>query len=133
MIRRQYPTWARRRRRSAPDDVTMQRLATAMISADEVAIRAVLHPGVVLTIDSGGLVSTASTPLEGHSAAASALRELMTSGTSVEMASINSTPGFTLTRDETVVAAVTADIRSGQLSSVWVVCNPEKLRHWNRR
>ena len=133
MIRRQYPAWARRRRRSAPDDATMERLAAAMVSGDGATIRAVLHPEVVLTIDSGGLVSTASTPLEGPSAAASALRELMTSGTSVEMASINSTPGFILTRDETVVAAVTAEMRSGQLSSVWVVCNPDKLRHWNRR
>ncbi|MDQ0643453.1 hypothetical protein [Microbacterium murale] len=133
MIRRQYPAWIRRRRRGAPDLATMEELARAMVFADEGAIRAVLHPEVILTIDSGGLVPAAPTPVGGHAAVASSLVVLMTPETSVTMASINSVPGFTLIREETVVGAVTADTRSGQLSSVWVVCNPEKLRHWNRR
>ncbi|WP_426186825.1 hypothetical protein [Microbacterium sp. TWP3-1-2b2] len=132
MIRRQYPTWARRRRRGAPDEATMEELAITLVSADQEVVRAVLSPDVVLTIDSGGMVPTASAPLEGRSAAASALLALMTSETSVTMASINSAPGLLLTRGATVVGAVTAEMRSGLLSSVWVVCNPEKLRHWNR-
>jgi RNA polymerase sigma-70 factor (ECF subfamily) len=111
----------------------MEQLANAMVSSDHDAIRALLHRDVILTIDSGGLLPLTSTPLEGPSAAASALRALMRVGTSITMASINSAPGFTLVRDEAVVGAVTAEMRAGRLSSIWVVCNPEKLRHWNPR
>lgn len=110
----------------------MEELAIALVSADQEVVRAVLSPDVVLTIDSGGSVPTASTPLEGRSSAASALVALMTAETSVTTASINSAPGLLLTSDATVVGAVAAEMRSGLLSSVWVVCNPEKLRHWNR-
>lgn len=133
MTRRQYPAWARRRHRGAPDIATMEELASALISADEAAIRAVLHPEAVLTIDSGGLLPSTASPLEGRDAAASALLALMTPETSITMASINSAPGLTLIRDETVVGAVAAEQRSGRLASVWIVCNPEKLRHWNQR
>lgn len=133
MTRSQYPAWARRRRRGAPDTAAMESLARALVSTDEAAIRAVLHAEVVLTVDSDGLMPSAATPSEGCDAAASGLLELMTPDTSIEQASINSVPGLTLSRDQTVVAAISAEMRSGMLSSIWVVCNPEKLRHWNRR
>lgn len=127
MIRRQYPAWARRRRRGAPDSATIDALATALTSGDDSGVRGVLHRDVVLTIDSGGLVPTASTSLEGRVAAASALMALLTPETAVSGASINGAVGLVLTRDASVVGAITG----GMLSSIWVVCNPEKLRHWN--
>ena len=103
-----------------------------MTAKDDEAIRHLLHRAVTLVVDSGGHVNTASIPLSGRSAAAAELVALMTSGTSAVMASINSVPGITLQRDGRVVGIVTAEFRSGRLSSVWVVCNPEKLRRWNR-
>ena len=134
MTRKQYPAWMRRRRRGAPDRDTIEELAVAMAMADEGAIRVVLHPEVILIIDSGGLVPTASTPMAGRAAVSSELMALMTPEGSIARASINGVPGFTVTRaGQVVVVAVTAEMRSGLLSSVWVVCNPEKLRHWNRR
>jgi RNA polymerase sigma-70 factor (ECF subfamily) len=133
MIRKHYPAWARRKRRGAPDTAIIDALATALVSADDSAVRAVLHRDVVLTIDSGGLLApTASTSLEGRVATASALTALLAPGTAVSGASINGAAGLVLTRDESVVSAITGEMRSGMLSSIWVVCNPEKLRHWNR-
>lgn len=132
MTRRQYPAWARRRRRGAPDNAIIDALATAMMSGNGDDVHTVLHRDVVLTIDSGGLVPAASTSVEGRVAAASGLASLMTPETVIIKASINGAPGLILTRDDSVVGAITGEMRSGMLSSLWVVCNPEKLRHWNR-
>lgn len=132
MTRKQHPAWLRRRRRGAADEAMMKELAIALISNDQDALRELLHPDVVLIIDSGGRIPNAFEPIEGQAAASSELLNLTTSETSAAMASINSVPGFTLIRDEQVVGAVIAEKQSRLLSRIWVVCNPEKLRHWNR-
>ncbi|MFD5214247.1 hypothetical protein [Microbacterium sp. NPDC058345] len=132
MIRRHQPASLRRRRLGAVDPGVVERLAVALAAGDRDEIRAVLHPQVVLTIDSGGLVPGASTPLRGAAAASEALLALTTPDTSATMASINSVRGFLLVREDVVVAAVTAEVRTRLLATLWVVCNPEKLRHWNR-
>lgn len=132
MTGRHYPAWARRRRRGAADSATIDALATALMWGDDSDVRTVLHRDVMLTIDSGGLVPTGSTSLEGRVAAASALMALLTPETKVSGASINGAAGLVLSRDDSVVGTITGELRSGMLSSIWVVCNPEKLRHWNR-
>ncbi|MFK3677281.1 hypothetical protein ACI2IP_06085 [Microbacterium sp. NPDC090218] len=133
MTPKRYPAWLRRRRRGAPDPRIMEQLATAMSAADERVIREVLRADVVLIIDSGGFVPAVSTPQHGRAAVAAGLIALMApEETSVAPTSINGASGFVLSRDEVVVAAVTAELRAGLLSSIWVVCNPEKLRQWNR-
>lgn len=132
MNRRQGPAWLRRRRRGAVGRTAMEGLAVALAGRDEPGIRAVLHPGVVLVVDSGGRMPESSTPMARRAAASAALAALMTVETAVTAASINGVPGLVLVRDGAVAAAVTAETRSGLLSSVWVVCTPDKLRHWNR-
>ena len=58
----------------------------------------------------------------------------MTPGTSIARASINDGPGLTCVRaDDGVVGAITAQMRSGRIVGLWVVCNPGKLTHWNRQ
>ncbi len=103
-----------------------------MAMADARGIRALLDAEVMLVIDGGGLVPTPTSPVAGSDAATRELLRLMSPETSVTMASINSVPGFVLVRDDLVVGAVTADMRAGAMSAIWVICNPEKLRHWNR-
>jgi hypothetical protein len=110
----------------------MEDLADAMAAADERAIRDILRPDAVVLIDGGGLVAVPATPVEGRFAAAAALVALSSDEPSATVASINGVPGFVLSRNDVVVAAVTAEARARLLSSVWVVCNPDKLRHWNR-
>ncbi len=110
----------------------MEDLAIALTTGDRTRIRSLLRLDVVLVIDSGGLVPESSTPLAGHGAASAGLLALMTGDTSVTVASINSVQGIVLRRDGAVIAAITAEPRPRLLSTVWVVCNPEKLRHWNR-
>lgn len=132
MTRTLYPAWLRRRRRGAAEPPTMEDLAIALTTGDRTRIRSLLRLDVVLVIDSGGLVPESSTPIEGRTAASAGLRALMTGDTSVTAVSINGVQGIVLRRDGAVVAAITAESRSRLLSTLWVVCNPEKLRHWNR-
>ena len=109
----------------------MEQLALALAVGDIEGIREVLRPDAVLVVDSGGRMPGTSRPVEGAHAASEALLSLVTPGTSVTMVSINSVPGFVLEREDAVVGAVTAEALARRLSTVWVVCNPEKLRHWN--
>lgn len=131
MTPRHHPAWLRRAHRGA-DEAAIEQLSKAMTANDDEVVRDLLHRAVTLIVDSGGHLDTASIPLNGRSAATSELLSLMTTGTTAVVASINSIPGITLVRDGRVVGVITADFRSGRLSDVWVVCNPEKLRRWNR-
>lgn len=132
MSRRHYPAWLRRRRRGAADHGILEELADALTSQDEDAVRALLHPEVAVVIDSGGHLPTAATPVKGREEAAAELLQLMPAGTGTAAASINGVPGLTLVRDQRVVGALTADMRSHLLANAWIVCNPDKLRPWNR-
>ncbi len=134
------PAWVRRRRRDVVDPSILEALAVALTAGDDDGIRAVLHPKVELVIDSGGVLPSISTP-EGpasgaaageRDAAAAGLRALVTADVTVMVASVNSLPGLLLVREEAVVGVVTAEMRDHLLANVWVVCNPDKLRHWNR-
>ncbi|MGF6822620.1 hypothetical protein M2317_001527 [Microbacterium sp. ZKA21] len=132
MSGKHYPAWLRRRRRGAADHGILDELANALSSHDDDAVRALLHSDVTVVIDSGGHLPTAATPVQGREEAASELLQLMPAGTGTAAASINGVPGLTLVRDQRVVGALTAEVRSRLLVSVWVVCNPDKLRPWNR-
>ncbi|MDR2323678.1 MAG: hypothetical protein LBE60_18775 [Microbacterium sp.] len=125
------PAWSRRRGRGAADRDLMDELATALLNRSESTARALLHRDVAMLVDSGGIAPVAD-PLHGPGEVAAALRTLTTE-TSITAASINGTPGFVLARDGVVIGVVTAEMRRRLLTNIWVVCSPEKLRHWNRR
>lgn len=111
---------------------TLEALSAALTARDERGVRDLLHTSVTLVLDGGGHGHTGSVPLTGRTSAASRLMSLMTPETTAVTASVNGVPGITLVRHSEVVAVVTADARAGRLTEVWVVCNPTKLRHWNR-
>lgn len=126
------PAWLRRRHRGATETI-IEALSRALTEKDDAAVRRLLDRAVTLVIDSGGHLNTAPVPLNGRSAASAELLALMTVRTTAVVASVNGVAGLTLVRDDRVVAVVTTEARSHRVSGVWVVCNPEKLRHWNRR
>lgn len=125
------PAWRRRRLRRA-DEATVARLSAGMAAGDARAIHAIVHRALGLVVDGGGHVQTASMPLIGRAAASCELVSLVTPGTTLAVAAINGAPGIVLYRGGVVVAVVTTEIRRRRIVNVWVVCNPEKLRHWNR-
>lgn len=134
------PAWTRRSRRDAPVRRTIEDLATALTARDDHGIRAVLRPDVELVIDTGDVPPAARTSSGAGSAgsetrrdaAVAGLRRLMTDDVTVMTASVNGTPGLLLVRTGAVIGVVTAHPRGRLLANVWVVSNPDKLRHWNR-
>ncbi|MDQ0614703.1 hypothetical protein QF046_002344 [Microbacterium sp. W4I4] len=134
MTGRRLPAWARRRRRDVLDPNILEALSAAMTAGEDEALRAVLHPDAELVIDSGGVrpEPAAAQGPDGREAAVSGLRALAASDITILTASVNGLPGLLLFRGDAVVGVVTADVRDRLLANVWVVCNPDKLRHWNR-
>lgn len=131
MNRRVNPAWLRRRTRGAADQQIIEDLACALSTGDVTGIRSLLHPDAVLVVDGGVHPHTAGS-VAGADFVTAGLSAFVTAGTSLTMASINSTPGLAMLRGDAVVGVVTAEMRAGLLSTIWVVCNPDKLRHWNR-
>jgi len=131
MTGKRRPTWLRRRIRDAADEATIRELTRAMAGNDERRVHGLLHRSATVVVDGGGRVPAECLP-GGRSAPSADLVALMTTGTTATLASINGVPGITLVRDGRVAGVITAEVRSGRLLTVWVVCNPEKLRHWNR-
>lgn len=124
------PAWARRREPGAADGRAVAALAAAMGDGDAVGIRSLLHPRAGLVIDSGLAGPDAA---EGRTDAAEALAALAGDGVVVVPASVNGRPGVLLRRDDVVVTVVAAEVHAGLIDAVWIVCNPDKLRHWNLR
>lgn len=139
MTRGHLPAWVRRKRRDVVQSI-LEALSAAMTAGDDDGIRAVLHPEVELVVDDGGTVPSSSPDVapgsDGRNAAVVRLRALLASDIAITMASVNSSPGLLLVREgegrDEVVGVVTAHMRDRLLANVWVVCNPDKLRHWNR-
>lgn len=48
-----------------------------------------------------------------------------------ESCSVNGAPGLVGRREGRVVTVVVLSGRAGEITDVWIVANPEKLRHWN--
>lgn len=130
MTHRSRPAWLRRRHRGATETI-IEEFSRALTEKDDAAVRRLLDRAVTLVVDSGGHLNTAPVPLNGRSAASSELLALMTVRTTAVVASVNGAPGLTLVRADRVVGVVTAEVHSLRVTGVWVVCNPDKLRHWN--
>ena len=126
------PARLRGRRGGADVGAIRERLVRALRIGDRAGIRAELCLDVTLVVDSGGQGPVPPGVANGSDAVAGVLLGLVTPTTAVSTASINGAPGFVLSDDGRVVGAVSVNARSGLLSSLWVVCNPEKLRGWTR-
>ncbi|WP_055589030.1 sigma-70 family RNA polymerase sigma factor family protein [Peterkaempfera griseoplana] len=48
------------------------------------------------------------------------------------LGSVNGRTGLLLRQGGTVVGVVSFDVRSGRITEVWLMLNPDKLRSWNR-
>ncbi|MGW8482027.1 hypothetical protein ACWGJP_02740 [Microbacterium sp. NPDC055903] len=120
----------RRRDASAPDDL-ISRLADALARRDGADLRALLHPGVLLVIDTGGIVGTPREPQRGRVAAVEGMLELACSA-EVSIASVNGVDGIVVRQGATVVGVVSAERDGASLRTIWIVRNPAKIGAWNR-
>jgi RNA polymerase sigma-70 factor (ECF subfamily) len=77
------------------------------------------------------------TPVRGADQVARCLTELLGPETLLSVEAVNGQPGVVLrTLDgaaEKVVAVLSLKVAGPKVATVWIVLNPDKLRHWQAR
>jgi RNA polymerase sigma-70 factor, ECF subfamily len=113
-----------------------RRIVAAFIDAceqrDAHALGKVLRRSVELTIDSGGAIPIRSRA-HGRPDVADLILELIASFPRLRMepGEVNGAPGIVLRSSQQVVGVLNAVRRGSRAQELWIVVNPDKLRHWN--
>jgi RNA polymerase sigma-70 factor (ECF subfamily) len=131
--------WARRHPRQeallARHDHVVRRFAAAWDAGDTATLTAILAADAMAVSDGGGKVRAPVHPTHGAGAVARYVTTLLAGRprTAVTVESVNGRAGLALRRDGTAVAVVSLSVAGGEVTAVWIVVNPDKLRRWNRR
>jgi RNA polymerase sigma-70 factor (ECF subfamily) len=134
--RRRVATWLhglRRGRKSvqAQHDRVAQAILVAATARDEHGVRRMLHPGVALTVDGGGVVAAPDEALQGASAVGEYLSGvLFEPQSSLSVRSVNGLPGVVVCQAGTVTGVLGIRVRDGAVVEAWLVVNPAKLTRW---
>ncbi|WP_432875849.1 hypothetical protein ACQPYH_24945 [Kribbella sp. CA-245084] len=112
------------------DHAVVHRFATACRAGSAGAIRSLLAREVVAISDGGGQVVAAMGPVRGVEQVAQCLAELLTPDLDLTVEAVNGQPGVVLRRAAAVVAVVSLRVAGAKVAAVWIVLNPDKLRHW---
>jgi RNA polymerase sigma-70 factor (ECF subfamily) len=125
----------RRPRFPAPEE-QQARLAERFIGAvsegDVAGLAAMLTEDVVVWSDGGGKVSASRKPVIGRDKVATFLTRIAQQrppGTSFERCLVNGQPGFLTVIDGKPAGALALDLADGAIRAVYIVVNPDKLRH----
>jgi RNA polymerase sigma-70 factor (ECF subfamily) len=130
-MRRAPEEWARR-------DRERRRVATECLSAfrrgDLTALLRLVGPDARVAVDRGeGFDGDSRRPVSGVAAwqlLGDAVGRSDALATTWEICSVNGGPGLVGRREGHVIEVVLIDGALGAVTDVWIVCNPDKLRHW---
>jgi len=124
---------ARRSRASAAQHERVVRALVAVAEqGDSRGLTRMLHPGVVLTVDGGGIVAAPAAALEGAPDVGGHLRGvLLDEVVSLRVESVNGVPGIVVCREGRVTGVLSISVRGCLILEAWLVSNPEKLTHWS--
>jgi RNA polymerase sigma factor (sigma-70 family) len=138
---RQLASTARRRVRAAqaPPAPTAAQAAIvrdfkqAWEASDIDALIGLLDPGATVTADGGGLAAAALRPIEGAGQIARYLADLASRApgtvTFLER-TVNGQPGLIAQQDGVTVTVFAFHVAGDQITHIWAIRNPEKLRPW---
>jgi RNA polymerase sigma factor (sigma-70 family) len=138
---RQLASSARRRIRAAqPPAAPTARQAgivrdfkRAWEAKDIVALIGLLDPGATVIADGGGLASAALHPIEGGEQIARYIIDIASrapGSVTILERTVNGQPGLVAQQDGVTVTVFAFDIAGDQITHIWAVRNPEKLRPW---
>jgi RNA polymerase sigma factor (sigma-70 family) len=96
------------------------------------ALISLLDPDATAVADGGGLVSAALAPIQGGEQIARYLADITFGAPGLTMLerTVNGQPGLVLQQDGVTAAVFAFDITAGQITRIWAVRNPDKLRLW---
>ncbi len=114
------------------DESIAHEFATACGAGSVGALRSMLAPQAVVVSDGGGQVAAALRPVRGADAVARCVTELLSlqPGTALTVQAVNGQAGVVQRRAGEVVAVVSLTVTGAKVAAVWIVLNPDKLRHW---
>ena len=118
-------------RRAMRHDRVVRALVDAATSHDERGLRRLLHRGVTVTVDGGGMVPAPDAALSGSEAGAYLAAALTAPSAVVCAESVNGMLGLVLRRGGRVTGVLAVDTRGGRVFEAWLVINPCKLSHWS--
>jgi RNA polymerase sigma factor (sigma-70 family) len=138
---RQLATSARRRVRAAQPPATPAARQAAIVRAFKKACEAgdigaligLLDPSATVTGDGGGLAPAALRPIEGGEQVAHYLADLARAAPgNVRLLerTVNGQPGLVAQQDGITVAVYAFQIAGDQITRIWAILNPGKLRPW---
>ncbi|MEV0788415.1 hypothetical protein [Kribbella sp. NPDC050459] len=116
------------------DHAVVHRFAAACRVGSSAAIRSLLAAEVVAVSDGGGRVPAALEPVRGPAQVVRCLTALLRPDLALTVEAVNGQPGVVL-RDTgrpagPVVAVLSLRVTGAKVTDVWIVLNPDKLRHW---
>ncbi|WP_415974669.1 RNA polymerase sigma factor SigJ [Rhodococcus sp. 077-4] len=123
-------------RRSSADprehDRVVRAFAAASGGGDIASLVSLLAPDVTLISDGGGVVSAARNPVVGSDRVARFIRGVAEKSRALEWSieSVNGLSGIVARSNRVVVGVMGFATSNGSVSDVWIVLNPDKLRHW---
>lgn len=108
---------------------------TLVAAAEDRATRAVgrmLHPGVRLTVDGGGVVAAPASALDGASeVGAHLVGVLLDPLAALRVESVNGVLGIVVCREGRVTGVLSIRVRGRLILEAWLVVNPQKLTGWS--
>ena len=112
----------------------VQAFFNAMGSGDMTALGSMLAADVSIHADGGGKRSAAVRPVLGRRTVMRLFRALAVLGRkyppkSVRVASVNGLPGFVSQEADGNLSTTAFDIEDGKIAAIYIVRNPDKLRH----
>jgi len=130
-FRKSAPAGQRAARRQS---TVAETLRASLSIADRAGVERALHREATLLVDGGGRVNAPIQPIRGRQAAAVALCGLLkpTAASTSTIAAVNGSPSIVFREAGKVIAVLALRLHGRKASEVWLVVNPDKLRHWNR-
>ncbi len=141
---RELASAARRRIRAAQPPAAPAPRRAALISefrkawqaSDISALIGLLDPAATMTADGGGLVPAALHPIEGSQQIARYLADLAgraPGNLTILERTVNGQPGLVAQQDHVTVTVFAFQTTGHQITRIWAVRNPRKLRPWATR
>ena len=127
--------WLCQRSEKTSTQAQHDRAARALVAAaranDSAAVERMLHPGVALTVDGGGMVPAPRRPLRGASEVGAYLvAVLVDPATAPRVEAVNGLAGVVLRCARRVTGVLGIRVRKGRIVEAWLVVNPDKLTRW---
>ncbi|MFI9542606.1 sigma factor [Streptomyces sp. NPDC052016] len=115
-------------------DRIVRAVRRACATTDGTRLAALLAPDATAFFDGGGKVRALSRPVHGNQHVGRALLTLLSPRphTTLHLRSANGRMAIVVRHNDQVAAVIGFDVTDHQVTHVWAVLNPDKLRAWNR-